>query len=140
MLKEVHGHVVSELQQSARTDTVFVVAAVLLNLVVLGINWGVASARGDGTHPPQNDVILALLIVATLLVNGFAIRALLNGREARTRLLEGLIAMYRDNGVDKYYDPRLLESYGSRYKLFVAVLACLLAVAIVVPLIQRMMG
>ncbi len=38
MLREVHEHVVGELQQNARTDTVFVVTAVLFNLVVLGIN------------------------------------------------------------------------------------------------------
>ena len=29
MLKEIHGHIVNELQQNAKTDTVFVVAAVL---------------------------------------------------------------------------------------------------------------
>jgi hypothetical protein len=42
MLKEIHGHMVNELQQNAKSDTVFVVSAVLFNLVVLGINWGVA--------------------------------------------------------------------------------------------------
>lgn len=36
MLKEIHGHIVDELQQNAKTDTVFVVAAVLFNLAVLG--------------------------------------------------------------------------------------------------------
>jgi len=47
MFKEVHEHIVSELQQSARGDTGFVVSAVLFNLVVMGINWGVASERAD---------------------------------------------------------------------------------------------
>jgi hypothetical protein len=34
MIERVHEHVVSELQQSAKTDTVFVVTAVLFNLIV----------------------------------------------------------------------------------------------------------
>jgi hypothetical protein len=44
MLEHIHNHIVTELQQSAKTDTVFVVTAILFNLIVLSINWGVASA------------------------------------------------------------------------------------------------
>lgn len=140
MLKEIHEHALSELRQSARTDTVFVVAAVLFNLIVLGINWGVAANAGKDGRPPANDLILALLITATLLVNTFAVRALLAGRIARSKLLQGLMAMYRDNGVDKYYDSSLLDAYDSRYRLFVAVLASLAAVSIIIPLVERLMG
>lgn len=140
MLKEIHEHVMGELQQSARTDTVFVVAAVLFNLVVLGINWGVASIAEGHTRAPRNDVILVLMIIATLLVNWLALRALLTGKETRGKLLAGMIAMYRDNGVDKYYDASLLDTYQGRYRLFVGVLAVLAAIAIVVPLIERTMG
>ncbi len=140
MLKEVHEHIVSELQQSARADTVFVVSAVLFNLVVMGINWGVASEQTNGSHPPQNDLILGLLIVATLLVNAFAFRALIAGRDTRSKLLSGLVRMYEDNGVDKYYDASLLDTYGMRYKLFIAVMTSLATLAIVVPLIERTLG
>ena len=31
MLKEIHGHIVNELQQNAKTDTIFVVAAVYMS-------------------------------------------------------------------------------------------------------------
>lgn len=135
MLSELHGHVVGELQQNSRTDTVFVVSAVLFNLVVLGINWGVASdSHRDGGG---NDGILVVLIVATLLINFFAIRALNAGRQTRSRLIAGLIAMYTDNAIDKYYDAALLDIYGARYKLFVAVLLVLAAIAIIVPLLAR---
>ena len=90
MLKEIHGHIVHELQQNARTDTVFVVAAVLFNLVVLGINWGVANEAGRGEAVGQNDLILGLLIAATLVINAFATRALIAGRSSREKLLGGL--------------------------------------------------
>ena len=140
MLQEIHEHVVSELQQAARSDTVFVVTAVLFNLIVLGINWGVASNSGEGGRPPQNDWILVILILAAVLINSFAIRALLAGRDTRRKLIAGLILMYKDNGVDQYYDVSLLDTYGLRYKLFVAILGCLFAISVVVPLLERLLG
>ena len=139
MLKEIHGHIVSELQQNSRTDTVFVVAAVLFNLVVLGINWGVAHEASRGHNPAQNDFILGLLIFGTVLINLFAIRALLAGKSSREKLLMGLKTMYEDNEVAKYYDDALLGTYQARYNLFTLVLAVLAGIAIVVPLIARSM-
>jgi len=49
MLEQLHEHVVAELQQSSRTDTVFVVTAVVFNLVVLAINAGVAGGSDGGS-------------------------------------------------------------------------------------------
>ena len=139
MLKEIHGHIVNELQQNAKTDTVFVVAAVLFNLVVLGINWGVASEAAKGRNTGQNDLILGLLIAGTLLINAFAGRALVAGRSSREKLLTGLQRMYEDNDVAKYYDDDLVGTYRARYTLFTLVLGVLAAFAFVVPLIARKM-
>jgi hypothetical protein len=140
MLKEIHGHIVGELQQNSRTDTVFVVAAVLFNLVVLGINWGVAGEAARGQDTARNDFILGLLVVGTLLINGFAVRALQAGRRSRSKLLGGLARMYADNDVAKYYDDDLLGTYESRYLLFTLVLVVLCAIAIAVPLLVRAMN
>jgi hypothetical protein len=140
MLKEIHDHMVNELQQTARTDTVFVVAAVLFNLIVLGINWGVASEAVRGEEVGENDMILGLLIVGTILINTFAIRALFAGRTTRHNLVAGLRQMYVDNDVAKYYSEDLLASYRARYTLFTLVLVVLAVIAIVVPLVARTMG
>ena len=140
MLKEIHGHMVNELQQNARTDTIFVVAAVLFNLVVLGINWGVASEASRGQNSGMNDLILGLLIFGTILINSFAVKALLAGKSTRQKLMMGLREMYLDNDVAKYYSEDLLASYRARYTLFTLVLIVLGAIAIVVPLIARTMG
>ncbi len=140
MLKEIHGHIVHELQQSSRTDTVFVIAAVLFNLIVLGINWGVASESAAGRDSTRNDLILGVLITATVLINVFAGRALLAGRSTRERLLGGLNRMYEDNDVAKYYDQGLLGTYRTRYTLFTMVLGVLALIAIGVPLVARGMG
>ena len=139
MLKEVHQHIVQELQQSSKTDTIFVIAAVLFNLAVLGINWGVAAPNGrEKIHPPQDDIILSIMIASTILINLFVIKALFTGRDTRKKLLSGLVQMYKDNKVDQYYDESLLGAYGFRYKLFIAVLAILGTIAIVVPLLSRL--
>lgn len=137
MLKEVHEHILTELQQSSRTDTIFVMAAVIFNLVTLGINWGVAEPDRNQVHSSSDDIVLSLLIAATVLINLFVIRALLTGRDTRKKLLQGMVTMYRDNKVDKYYDDSLINSYGLRYKLFVAVLLVLALIAIFVPLMMR---
>jgi len=135
MLKEIHEHITNELQQNAKTDTVFVLSAVVLNLVVLGINWGVASP--DAGRQAYTDVILSILIAAVLIINFLVAKALLAGRDMRLKLLTGLIRMYKDNNVDKYYDPSLLSAYSMRYKFFLSVIIILGFITIVAPLLVR---
>ena len=132
MLERVHQHIVDELQQGARTDTIFVVTAVLFNLVVLGVNSAVAGEKGM-----PEDLILAVLIAMGLIINAISIAALYFGRGTRNKLLRGLLSMYGDHDVDRYYDPSLLTNYNKRYTLFAGVILSLAVTAIVVPLIVR---
>jgi len=137
--EQVHDHIVSELSHSSRTDTIFVVTAVVFNLVVLGINSGVSVAAAESDSSSVVDLILAVFIVMTVLLNVIAVAALILGRRTRRLLLAGLVAMYRDNKVDKYYDTALMANYGVRYLLFAGVIVTLALTAIVVPLIIRFM-
>jgi hypothetical protein len=137
MLERVHEHIVSELGQSARTDTIFVITAVVFNLVVLGINSAVAGEASNGGDV-TGDTILGVLIVVSLIINTIVVAALSVGRATREKLLEGLLAMYRDNEVAQYYDPSLLTNYARRYWLFTGVIVCLGATGIIVPLIVRL--
>lgn len=137
MLGQVHDHIVKELGESSRTDTIFVLTAIIFNLIVLGINFGVASEAALGDSDATYDIILAIFIVMTALLNLVAMVALVVGRRTRRVLLDGLVEMYRDNDVDKYYEPSLISNYGARYLLFAGVIAILAVTAIVVPLIIR---
>jgi hypothetical protein len=137
MLRQVHDHIVSELQQNTRTDTIFVVTAIVFNLIVLGINSAVAGEAASSDANSANDFILAVFIVMSLMVNGIAVTALNQGRHTREKLLGGLLAMYQDNDVAKYYDASLTKGYGKRYMLFTGVILCLAVTSIVVPLIIR---
>lgn len=137
MLTQVHEHIVSELQQNARTDTIFVVTAIAFNLIVLAVNSAVASEAADTSANASQDLILGVFIIMSLLVNSIAVSALNFGRLTRGKLINGLLAMYRDNEVIQYYDASLVTSYSKRYLLFIGVVVCLAATGIVVPLIIR---
>jgi hypothetical protein len=137
MLKEVHEHIIGELNQGARTDTIFVITAVLFNLIVLGVNSAVAGEASEVDADAANDLILAVFILMSLIVNGISITALFFGRQTRSKLLSGLLAMYHDNDVERYYDASLLSNYGKRYLLFTGVILALAATSLAVPLIVR---
>ena len=47
MIEYVHKHIVTELQQNTRTDIIFIITAILLNLLALGINSGMAGEAKD---------------------------------------------------------------------------------------------
>jgi hypothetical protein len=141
MLERLHEHITSELNQSSRTDTIFIVVAVLFNLIALGINSaasGTAIAnRGSSTGNPAADIVLAVFIVMTILVNAIALAGLYVGRQTRGKLLSGLLAMYTDNQVDRYYDKSLISGYGTRYLLFGGAIIVLALTAIIIPLVIR---
>ena len=134
MIERVHEHIISELNQGARTDTVFILTAVVLNLLTLGINSAMArDSRDDMT-------LLAVMLIfmsLTLVVNVVAIIGLHKGKQTRSRLLGGLLRMYADQGVEGYYDPSLLSNYATRYSLFTLVVVITGLISVVVPLVVR---
>ncbi len=132
MIERVHEHIVAELQQNARTDTIFILAAILLNLLALGVNSGVASGR-------ENDVTMWIVfftfVSLVIVVNFVAEIGLIKGRQTRMKLLNGLLKMYKDQGVDGYYDTSLLSNYNTRYNLFLLTVVVTGLIALIVPLV-----
>ncbi|MFZ5519558.1 MAG: hypothetical protein ACOY90_23230 [Candidatus Zhuqueibacterota bacterium] len=139
MIEKVHQHIIDELQQSSRTDTIFVLTAVLFNLIVLAINSAVAGNAVSEHAKASDDFILSVFMLMTLVVNIISIRALSTGKNTRGKLLQGLISMYKDNNVDKYYDMSLLSNYNKRYFSFTVVILSIAVTAIIVPLVIRML-
>lgn len=138
MLIRMHQHIVEELQQGARTDTVFMVTAVLFNLVVLGINAAVAGeAASSDSSTVAEDVTLVIFIFMSVLVNTIVIVALNTGKQTRGKLLGGVMRMYGDEEIADYYDPTLLTNYNRRYTLFIGVILSLAVTAVLVPLVIR---
>ena len=78
-------------------------------------------------------VFICLIIV----VNLVAVIGLIKGKNTREKLLKGLIDMYKDQNVDKYYDASLLGNYNLRYNLFILVVVVTGVIASIVPFILR---
>lgn len=133
MIERVHEHIITELQQNTRTDTIFVLTAIILNLIALGINSGVGASNGGTTATIVMFTFVALVVV----VNFVAEVGLIRGRQMRAKLLDGLLKMYKDQGVEGYYDPSLVSNYNTRYNLFMTVVLFTGLVAIIVPFIVR---
>jgi hypothetical protein len=134
MIERVHEHLISELNANTRTDTIFILTAIILNLITLGINSGIASANSNsGTTTIMMFTFVALLLV----VNFVAEIGLIRGRLMRKKLLEGLLRMYKDQGVEGYYDQSLLSDYKTRYNLFMLAVLFTGLVAIIIPFIIR---
>ena len=133
MLERIHKHIVSELQQNGRTDTIFIITAILLNLLALAVNAGVAAASSTTT----STIVMVMFTILIIVVNFVVILGLQRGKQTRQKLTEGLLKMYRDQGVDGYYDESLLGNYEMRYNLFMLVVVVTGIVAIVVPYVVR---
>lgn len=133
MIERVHEHLIGELSNNARTDTIFVITAILLNLITLGINSGIASSNGNGTQ----NIVMFTFVALILVVNFVAEIGLIRGRQMRKKLLDGLLKMYKDQGVEGYYDPSLISDYRVRYNLFMLTVLFTGLVALIIPFVIR---
>jgi hypothetical protein len=133
MIERVHEHIVDELRTNARTDTIFVVVAIALNLISLGVNSGVASGN-DGT---TQNIIMFSFAALIIVVNLVSEIGLIRGRLMRRKMLSGLLKMYKDQGVEGYYDQSLLSDYGIRYNMFMLAVLFTGVIALVIPFLLR---
>lgn len=134
MLEQIHKHLVSEIQQNTRTDTIFIITAILLNLLSLGINSIMA---GNSREDTSLFLVMFIMVALVIVVNIIVIIGLIKGKQTRVKLTNGLIKMYKDQNVDKYYDLSLLLNYNTRYNLFILVVVFIGAIAIAIPFIIR---
>ncbi len=134
MIEHVHKHITSELQQNTRTDIIFILAAILLNLITLAVNSGMSeNSRTDNA----SLIVMFIFVCLIVLVNLVVVIGLMKGKQTREKLLAGLIQMYKDEDVDKYYDTTLLGNYNLRYNLFIMVVIFTGIIGAVVPFILR---
>ena len=130
MIERVHEHIITELQQNTRTDTIFILTAIILNLLALGVNSGVAGGRDTDS---TTWIIFFTFLCLVIVINFVVIIGLLRGKETRIKLINGLLKMYKDQGVEGYYDASLLSNYSTRYNLFLLAVVFTGIIAIVVP-------
>ena len=130
MIIQVHEHILDELKTNTKTDTIFIITAILLNFITLAINSAIASAE-------QHKILTMFIFVILLIVINLVVEiGLIKGRQTRTKLIQGLLKIYKDNDVDKYYDASLIDAYKTRYTLFMLAVLFTGIVAIIIPFIS----
>ena len=134
MIEYVHKHITSELNQNTRTDTIFILTSIFLNLITLAANSGMSKeSRTDASTLTVMFVFVSLIVIVNMVV----VIGLIKGKGTRRKLLNGLIEMYKDQKVEKYYDASLLGNYDLRYNLFILVVVFTGVIAAIVPFILR---
>ena len=134
MLNQVHKHITTELQQNTRTDIIFILTAIILNMITLAVNSGMSeSSRTDNASLIVMFIFVCLIVVVNLVV----VIGLMKGKQTREKLLKGLIKMYEDQNVNQYYDLSLLVNYNTRYNLFIMVVMFTAIIATIIPFILR---
>jgi hypothetical protein len=134
MIEHVHKQIISELGQNTKTDIIFILTAILLNLISLAVNSAFTNqSRTNTTYL----IVMFIFAVLIIVVNLVAIFGLLKGKQTRSKLINGLLSMYKDQNVDKYYDASLINNYNTRYNLFILVVVITGFISLIVPFIIR---
>jgi F0F1-type ATP synthase membrane subunit c/vacuolar-type H+-ATPase subunit K len=134
MLEKVYDHIIMDIKQNTRTDTIFIIVAIVLNLISLGVGSGMANERSQAS-----TWTMVTMIVLVIVVNIVVIFGLLRGRDTRNKLITGLMKMYKDEDVEGYYDSGIVSNYDTRYLLFILAVVTTGITAIVIPLILKFM-
>ena len=134
MLEKVYDHIIMDIKQNTRTDTIFIIVAIVLNFISLGINSGVANDDGQAS-----TWTMVTLITLVIVVNVVVIFGLLKGKDTRNKLITGLMKMYKDEEVEGYYDASIVSNYDTRYLLFILAVVTTGVTAIVIPLILKVL-
>ena len=134
MIEYVHKHITSEMNQNTRTDTIFILTSIFLNLITLAVNSGMVK---DSRTDTSSLIVMFVFVSLIVIVNFVVVIGLIKGKATRKKLLNGLIEMYRDQKVDKYYDASLLGNYDLRYNLFILVVVFTGIIATIIPFILR---
>ncbi len=132
MLEKVYDHIIMDIKQNTRTDTIFIIVALFLNFLSLAINSGIANDDG-----PAATWAMITFIILVVVVNLVVIFGLLKGKDTRNKLINGLLKMYKDQNVDQYYDSSIISNYDKRYLLFILAVISTGLTAIVIPLILK---
>ncbi len=135
MIERVHEHILDELKTNTRTDTIFIITAIILNIVAASINATIA----EGSDL-SDTLIFVIFIVLVLVINTAVFFGLNRGKQTRQKLLDGLIRLYKDQEVSGYYDSSILSSYNFRYILFTIVVLTTGIAALAISIILKVLA
>ena len=137
MIEGIHKHLLSELDRAGRSDTIFVLAGVSFNLLVLFINWAQASniTNGYGGSKQDSIIIFAIFLVGTVVVSTACLLTLINSRRICNQCHNALARIYEDTEVSKYMPQGISTLGNKRFILSFVVVGGTGIIAVIVPLV-----
>jgi heme/copper-type cytochrome/quinol oxidase subunit 2 len=147
MKERIHEQISNELKQAMRMDTITVIIAIVVSFTLFiaamifaasttgSIMGSMTGFRATALNIAPT-IIMFVIIIATVAIDWYAIRTLSNHKKQRGKLNEGLMKLYKDEGVDQYYDGSIFKGYETRYDLYMVMLAAVGAVSIITPLVM----
>jgi hypothetical protein len=140
-----------ELKLATRIDLVTVIVAVAVTLTLFpvaaifaastvgsitgSITGGISGLGRTSTFNATPTIIMFVCLLTILAINWCAARMLMSNKKQRAKVNEAMTKLYKDEGVDQYYDGSIFKSYETRYNLFAVIVAAVGALSIIVPLI-----
>jgi hypothetical protein len=146
MKERIHEQISLELKQAMRMDTITVIIALTVTLILFAAAAVTASSttgsivgsmtgfRATSVNT-ASTIIMWVIILAIVAINLYAVRTLLKHKKQRGKLNEGLMKLYKDEAMDQYYDGSIFKGYEVRYDLYVVMLGAVGAVSVITPLV-----
>ena len=146
MKERIHEQISLELKQAMRMDTITVIIALTVTLILFAAAAVTASSttgsivgsmtgfRATSVNT-ASTIIMWVIILAIVAINLYAVRTLLKHKKQRGKLNEGLMKLYKDEAMDQYYDGSIFKGYEARYDLYVVMLGAVGAVSVITPLV-----
>ncbi len=137
MIEKIHDQLVAELDRSSKSDTVFVVSAVLFNTLVMLINWAQASsvASGDGSI-----AIFGIFLLGVFAVTCTTLISLVNGKRICMRCHDAIERIYEREGVLDLLPGDMPGLGNKRFVLSFIIVSCSGLMAVIVPVISMQSG
>lgn len=129
MLKEMHEHLLKELEQNKQVNTIFLILGIVFNLMMLAINSAAQSSK-------DNSFIIIFFVLG-IIVSSIAIIILYKNMQTRNKITNGLYMMYENNNVSKYYDKSIMKNENTNSKLEIAVIIVTCVTSIIIPILLK---
>ena len=137
MIEGIHKHLLSELDRAGRSDTIFVLAGVSFNILVLFINWTQAGNITSTYRETNADsiIIFSMFLIGTIVVSTACLLTLKNSRHICSQCHQALLKIYEDTEVVKYMPEEMVGLGNKRFVLSFIVIAGTGLLAILVPIV-----
>jgi hypothetical protein len=145
MKERIQEQINHELKQAGRTDRLIIVIDIVITLIMfiialtfaynsVGFNIGVLGGSVTKSLSAYSTLIMFVSLAAIVVINGYSVCALLKNKAQRSKLTDGLMKLYKEEGADQYYDGSTFKGYETRYNVLAVILTTLGAVTVILPL------